>query len=41
MIKHNDINHWQERFIHDLKQVEARTEESRLQNNVATFPKLA
>lgn len=41
VIRHNDINHWQERFIHDLKQAEARTEESRPQSKVVNFPKLA
>jgi len=41
VIKKNDIYHWQERFIDDLKQITPRTAESRLQNKVAAFPKLA
>lgn len=41
VIKENDIHHWQARFIHDLQQITPRTEETRLQNKVATFPKLA
>jgi trehalose 6-phosphate synthase len=41
VIKKNDIYHWQERFIHDLKQITPRTAESSLQNKVAAFPKLA
>ncbi|MGU3416237.1 alpha,alpha-trehalose-phosphate synthase [Enterobacteriaceae bacterium C34A] len=41
VIKQNDINHWQERFLHDLKQIAPRTAESNLQNKVAAFPKLA
>jgi trehalose 6-phosphate synthase len=41
VIKQNDINRWQERFIHDLKQIKPRTAESDLQNKVAAFPKLA
>ncbi len=41
VIKDNDIHRWQERFISDLQQVEPRSEESRLQRKVSTFPKLA
>jgi len=41
VIKHNDINHWQERFTQDLKQIAPRTAESNLQNKIAAFPKLA
>ncbi len=41
VIKDNDIHHWQERFISDLQQIEPRSEESRLQRKVSTFPKLA
>jgi trehalose 6-phosphate synthase len=41
VIKKNDIYHWQERFIHDLKQITPRTAESSMQNKVAAFPKLA
>jgi len=41
VIHKNDINHWQERFIRDLKQIAPRSEESQLQHKVATFPKLA
>lgn len=41
VIKQNDIYHWQARFIDDLKQITPRSEESRLQNKVAAFPKLA
>lgn len=37
----NDINRWQERFIHDLKEVTPRSAERQQQNKVATFPKLA
>lgn len=41
VIVKNDINRWQERFIHDLKEVTPRSPERQQQNNVATFPKLA
>ncbi|WP_313575553.1 alpha,alpha-trehalose-phosphate synthase [Pseudescherichia sp.] len=41
IIKKNDIQHWQERFIADLKRIAPRNAETLLQNNVATFPKLA
>ncbi|MFZ4258541.1 alpha,alpha-trehalose-phosphate synthase [Raoultella terrigena] len=41
VVKDNDIHRWQERFIADLKRIEARNEESHLQRKVATFPKLA
>jgi trehalose 6-phosphate synthase (EC 2.4.1.15) len=41
VIENNDINHWQERFIADLKQVTPRSEEGDIQNKVAAFPKLA
>ncbi|KGF84632.1 hypothetical protein DK39_07595, partial [Salmonella enterica subsp. enterica serovar Weltevreden] len=40
VIVKNDINRWQERFIHDLKEVTPRSPERQQQNNVATFPKL-
>ncbi|WP_435945429.1 alpha,alpha-trehalose-phosphate synthase [Dryocola sp. BD586] len=41
VICRNDINHWQERFVDDLKQVTPRSDASHLQQKVATFPKLA
>lgn len=41
VIRQNDIYHWQERFIDDLKQISPRTAESKMQNKVAAFPKLA
>ncbi|CBG88700.1 alpha,alpha-trehalose-phosphate synthase [Citrobacter rodentium] len=41
VIVKNDINHWQERFIADLKQIAPRSAESLQQSKVATFPKLA
>ncbi len=41
IVRKNDINHWQEAFIKDLKQVTPRSPERELQNKVATFPKLA
>lgn len=41
VIRENDINHWQARFMDDLKQISPRTVESNLQKKVATFPKLA
>lgn len=41
VIVKNDINHWQERFICDLKQIAPRSADSLQQNKVATFPKLA
>lgn len=41
VIKQNDIYHWQARFIDDIKQITPRSEESRMQNKVAAFPKLA
>ncbi|HFZ8993088.1 TPA: alpha,alpha-trehalose-phosphate synthase [Citrobacter freundii] len=37
----NDIDHWQRRFIQDLKDIAPRSAESLQQNKVATFPKLA
>ena len=37
----NDINHWQECFISDLKQIVPRSAESQQRDKVATFPKLA
>ena len=37
----NDINHWQQRFIRDLKDVAPRSAETLHRNKVATFPKLA
>lgn len=41
IIKENDIDRWQARFIDDLNQITARSVESNLQKKVATFPKLA
>ncbi|MCT4706003.1 alpha,alpha-trehalose-phosphate synthase [Enterobacteriaceae bacterium H16N7] len=41
VIRKNDINHWQERFVEDLKQVTPVDDASRMQQKVATFPKLA
>ncbi|MDH2912780.1 alpha,alpha-trehalose-phosphate synthase [Kosakonia sp. HypNH10] len=41
IIQDNDIDHWQQRFISDLKQITPRSAQSELQNKVATFPKLA
>ena len=41
IIKENDIDRWQARFIKDLNQITARSVESNLQKKVATFPKLA
>ncbi|MGK9175489.1 alpha,alpha-trehalose-phosphate synthase [Yokenella regensburgei] len=41
VILKNDIHHWQARFIDDLKGITPRSEQSYLQSNVATFPKLA
>ena len=41
IITKNDIDAWQKRFISDLKQIAPRSAETALQNNVATFPKLA
>ncbi|WP_310607188.1 alpha,alpha-trehalose-phosphate synthase [Buttiauxella brennerae] len=41
VIEKNDIHHWQKRFIDDLKQAAARSDESHLDKKVATFPKLA
>lgn len=41
VIQHNDIDHWQQRFISDLKRITPRSAQSTRQNNVATFPKLA
>ena len=40
-IRENDIERWQARFIDDLKRITPRSEESQLQNKVATFPRLA
>lgn len=41
IVQKNDINHWQESFIADLKHATPRSDESELQSKVATFPKLA
>lgn len=41
IVRKNDINHWQEAFIQDLKQIAPRSPERELQQKVATFPKLA
>lgn len=41
VIVKNDINHWQEYFISDLKQIVPRSAESQQRDKVATFPKLA
>ncbi|NDJ58032.1 alpha,alpha-trehalose-phosphate synthase [Enterobacteriaceae bacterium 4M9] len=41
VVRKNDINHWQQTFIHDLKGVVPRSEASLLREKVATFPKLA
>jgi len=41
VIRENDIDRWQARFIDDLNQITPRSVESNLQKKVATFPKLA
>ena len=41
VIVKNDINHWQECFISDLKQIVPRSAGSQQRDKVATFPKLA
>lgn len=41
VIRENDINNWQARFINDLGRITPRSAESNLQKKVATFPKLA
>lgn len=41
VIEKNDIHHWQQRFIEDLKQASPRSDASHLGKKVATFPKLA
>nr|WP_318381279.1 alpha,alpha-trehalose-phosphate synthase [uncultured Enterobacter sp.] len=41
IIEKNDIDAWQKRFIRDLKQIAPRSAESKLQDKVATFPRLA
>lgn len=41
VVRKNDIEHWQQSFIHDLKAVAPRSEASLLREKVATFPKLA
>ncbi|MCL6745183.1 MULTISPECIES: alpha,alpha-trehalose-phosphate synthase [Kosakonia] len=41
VIKENDIHHWQQRFISDLKRITPRSAQSQLQSKVATFQKLA
>jgi len=40
-IRNNDINHWQARFIDDLREIEPQSHEGHLQKKIATFPKLA
>lgn len=41
IICNNDINHWQERFIDDLKQVIPRSSDACHQRKIAILPKLA
>jgi trehalose 6-phosphate synthase len=41
VIRENDIDRWQARFIEDLNEIMPRSVESNLQKKVATFPKLA
>ncbi len=41
VVRKNDIHHWQQTFIHDLKGVVPRSEASLLREKVATFPRLA
>ena len=41
IIRENDIDSWQARFIADLDKITPRSVESNLQKKVATFPKLA
>ncbi|URN97778.1 alpha,alpha-trehalose-phosphate synthase [Leclercia adecarboxylata] len=41
VIRDNDIDRWQARFIEDLNQITPRSVESNLQKKVVTFPKLA
>ena len=40
-IRKNDINHWQARFIQDLRDIAPQSHEGDLQKKIATFPKLA
>ena len=40
-IRKNDINHWQARFIQDLREITPQSHEGDLQKKIATFPKLA
>ncbi|VFS30925.1 alpha,alpha-trehalose-phosphate synthase [Enterobacter cancerogenus] len=40
-IRKNDINHWQARFIEDLRAITPQDSEGHLQKKIATFPKLA
>ena len=41
VIRENDIDRWQSRFIDDLNNISPRSEESNLQKKIVTFPKLA
>jgi trehalose 6-phosphate synthase len=41
VIEKNDIHHWQQRFIEDLKQAVPRSDAFHMGKKVATFPKLA
>ncbi|MEG3702011.1 trehalose-6-phosphate synthase, partial [Escherichia coli] len=41
VIVKNDINHWQECFLSDLKQIVPRSAESLQRDKVASLPKLA
>ncbi|MEB6378236.1 alpha,alpha-trehalose-phosphate synthase [Leclercia adecarboxylata] len=41
VIRENDIDRWQARFIEDLNEITPRSVESNLQKKVVTFPKLA
>ncbi|WP_313083687.1 alpha,alpha-trehalose-phosphate synthase [Atlantibacter sp.] len=41
VVQENDIHHWQERFLANLKQIAPRSAQSQLQQKIATFQKLA
>lgn len=41
VLRKNDINHWRENFLKDLRAVTARSDAHQTENKIATFPKLA
>ena len=41
ILRKNDISHWRESFLRDLRAITPRTEQDAADNNVANFSRLA